>query len=206
MREVAAKQPVISAAAHRITEKQVQQLKQLFGLKLTQATQAHAQQKKANALQGEATTRTDLVAAQREVYRAKGLAHQAKAELQEVSNTLVLKWSDLQGKISPEEHGEFVRLRGQVMEAEALCRGWEDELAATHEDVRARIIAVDKLEMTDQLFNEGTEEGFLMAKAADELRLEALGDPVTEMLERRLRALKGDAPGDAELIRRLNAL
>jgi len=40
----------------------------------------------------------------------------------------------------------------------------------------------------------------------DELRLEAKGDPVTEMLERRLEALKGDQPSEAELIRRLNAL
>ena len=201
-----AKRPVISTRQHRITGTQLRELKDLFVLKLNQADKAHAQQKRAKELVGSASSRTELVAAQREVRQAKGLAYRAKGELQEVSYSLVLTWSALQGRIDGIEHKEFVRLRGQIQEAEALCRGWEDELAGAFEDLRARIVDIDRREMSDQFFTDGTEDGRLMAEMTDELRLEAKGDPVTEMLERRLQALKGDQPSEAELIRRLNAL
>ena len=202
----AGKPPTISTSQHRITGVQLNELKKLFTTKLNLADQAHAQQKAANGLSSQAKNRTDLVAARREVARAKGQASHAKAELQKVSNALVLKWNALQDRIDPNEQRQFLRLRGQIQEAQALCRGWEDELAATHENLGASILKLDREVLERDLLAEGSEASRLMAQATGELRLEQLGDPVTEQLERRLQQLRGDAPSEAEIIRRLHAL
>jgi hypothetical protein len=202
----AQKQPAISDNQHRITGVQLNELKKLFTTKLNLADQAHARQKAANGLSSQSRNRTDLVAARREVAQAKRLATHAKAELQKASNSLVLKWYSLRGRIDPNEQQQFIRLRGQIHEAQALCRGWEDELAATHENLGASIVKIDREDLERELLAEGSEASRLMAQATGELRLEQLGDPVTEQLQRRLQQLRGDAPSEAELIRRLHSL